>query len=111
MGDKPLKIRIGYPTLEVKVQVMAGTKAITRVSTIRVTPDTGATVDLISSKLANSLGCKIKRDLREYKITVVDKKKLSISGTTTVRLRLLTGDWESIMVVVVPKLSDIILMS
>ena len=90
---------------------MAGTKAITKVSTIRVTPDTGATADLISSRLANSLGCKIRRDQGEYKITGVDKKELAISGTTPMRIRLLTGDWERIMVVVVPKLSDSFLMS
>ena len=77
MEETPLKIKIGYPTPEVKVEVMAGTKAITKVSTIRVTPDTGATADLISSRLANSLGCKIRRDQGEYKITGVDKKELT----------------------------------
>ena len=90
---------------------MAGTKAITKVKTIRVTPDTGAMADLISSKLASSLGYKITRDHKEYQIMEVDKKELRISGTTTVRLCLPTSDWESIMVVVVPKLSDAFLMS
>ena len=86
LEDKPLEIKIGYPTPEVKVQVMAGTKAITKVSTIRVTPDTGATADLISSRLANSLGCRVRRDHGEYKIMGIDKKELSISGTTTMRI-------------------------
>ena len=36
---------------------------------------------------------------------------MRISGTTTVRLSLPTGDWESLVVVVVPKLSDAFLMS
>ena len=94
--DKPLEIKIGYPTPEVKVQVMAGTKAIMKVNTIRVTLDTGATADLISSKLASSLGCKIRRDHGEYRIKGDDKKELRISGTTTVRLHLPTRDWESI---------------
>ena len=64
--------------------MMEGTQTITKVNNIRVTPDTGATVDLISSRLANSLGYKIRRDQGEYKITGVDEKELSISGTTTV---------------------------
>ena len=81
---------------------MAGTKAITKVSTIRVTPNTGVTADLISSRLANLLGCKIRKDQGEYKITGVDKKELTISGTTNVRIRLPTGDWEQIAVIVVP---------
>ena len=102
MEDKPLEIKIGHPTPEVKVQVMAGTKAITKVSTIQVAPHTGATMDFISKRLANSLGCKIRRDHGEYKITGVDKAELSISGTTTMRIRLPTGEWEKIMVVVVP---------
>ena len=34
MGDKLLEMRIGYPTPEVKVQVMAGTKTITKINTI-----------------------------------------------------------------------------
>ena len=63
--DKPLEIRIGYLTPDVKVQMMAGTKAITKVNTIWVTPDTGATADLISSKLASSLGCKVRNDYGE----------------------------------------------
>ena len=71
---------------------MAGTKAVTKVSTILVTPDRGVTADLISSRLANSLECKIRKDHGEYKITGVDKKELAISGTTTVRIRLPTGD-------------------
>ena len=90
---------------------MAGMKAIMKVSTIRVTPDTGATADLISKRLTNSLGCKIRSDHSEYKVTGVDKAELSILGTTTVRIRLPTGEWEKIMVVVVPKLSDSFLMS
>ena len=60
--DKLLEIRIGYSTSEVKVQVMAGTKAITKVNTIWVTPDTEATADLVSSKLFSSLGCKVRKD-------------------------------------------------
>ena len=56
LEDKPLDIKIGNPTPEIKVQVTAGTNTVTKVSSIRVTPNTGATVDLISSKLANSLG-------------------------------------------------------
>ena len=77
---------------------MAGTKAVTRVNTIQVTPETGATADLISSRLANSLRCKIRKDRGEYRIIGVDKKPLTILGTTTVRIRLPMGDWDSIRV-------------
>ena len=90
---------------------MAGRNSITKVSTIWVTPDTGVTTDLISSRLANSLGCKIRKDQGEYRITGVDKKELAITGTTTVRIRLPTGDWEWNAVIVVPKWSDSFLMS
>ena len=41
----------------------------------------------------------------------MDKKELAILGMTTVKLRLPTGDWEQIAVVIVPKLSDSFLMS
>ena len=65
---------------------MAGTKAIQKINTIRVTPDKGAKANLISSKLANSLGFKVRKDDGEYRITGVDKKELRISGTATVNL-------------------------
>ena len=81
--------------VEVKVQVMVGTRAIQKINTIRVTPDTGATADLISNMLANSLGCKIRKDNGEYHITDVNKKELRISRTTTVKLCLPNGDLES----------------
>ena len=89
-----MEMKIGNPTPKVKVQVMAGINAVTKVSTIRVTPNTRATADLIISKLVNSIGCKIKKDQGKYRITGVDKKEQAILGTTTEKLRLPTGDWE-----------------
>ena len=43
-----------------------------------MTLDTGTTVDLISNKLANTLGCKVRRDTRQYRIIGVEKKELKI---------------------------------
>ena len=73
MENKPLEVKIGHPTPEVKVQIMSGENTITKVYTIRVTPDTGTTIDLISNKLANSLGSKVRRDTGQYRITGCDK--------------------------------------
>ena len=47
MENKMLETTIRYPTPEVKVQVMAGTKAIQKIDMIRVTPDTSARLGLI----------------------------------------------------------------
>ena len=41
----------------------------------------------------------------------INKKELRISGMTTVKRHLPNGKWESIIVIVVPKLSDSFLMS
>ena len=69
-------MKIGHLMPEVKVQILFGEKAITKVNIIRVTPDTGTTADLISNKFAYSLGCKVKKDSREYRITGVNRKEL-----------------------------------
>lgn len=57
---KLLNIKIGYPTLFVKIEIMSGGKKMAKVNTMRVCPNTGATADLISGQLAHSLGCKIR---------------------------------------------------
>ena len=62
MEDKPLEVKIEHPTLEMMVQIMSQEKTITKLNTIRETPDTGATTGLISKKLVNLLGCKVRKD-------------------------------------------------
>lgn len=57
---KLLDIKIGYPTLIVKIEIMSGGKKMAKVNTMMVCPNTGATADLISGQLAHSLGCKIR---------------------------------------------------
>ena len=106
LEKKPLEVKIGHPTPEVKVKIISGEKAMTKINPIRVTPDTGATAGLISNKLAYSLGCKVNNYSGEYSITGVDKKDLRILENTIVRLRFPSGDWETIMAVIVSKHSD-----
>ena len=44
---RPLEIKICTPTPNVKIQVIAGDKQVSKVSTLKVCPDSKATADLI----------------------------------------------------------------
>ena len=60
---KPLEIKIGTPTPNVKIQVMSGDKSVSKVPTMKVCPDLGATADLIKESTAALLGCKLRTQM------------------------------------------------
>ena len=57
-----MEIMIGNLMRYVKIQILSGDKNVTKVSTVKVYPDSGATVDLIHESITVSLGCKIRKD-------------------------------------------------
>ena len=72
---------------------MAGTKKFSKMSPMHVCPDSRATADLIKESTVVFMGCKIRKDTNEYKITSVMKEKLKITRITRIYLRLPNGEW------------------
>ena len=102
----------GAPTPLVTLKIMAGCQSNgSRVATLRVTPDTGATVDIIRNDVARKIGAVIYPNSSGYKLTDAQNSNIKIIGTTNLRMQRPNGKWRSIMAIVTEKLSDSLLLS
>ena len=76
-------------------------------ATLRVTPDTGATVDVIKYDIAKIIGAEIEPNSSGYKLTDAQNADIKIVGTCKLRVQRPGGKWRS----VVTKISDSLLLS
>ena len=78
----------GAPTPLVALKIMAGCQNNgSRVATLRVTPDTGATVDIIRNDIARKIGAEISPNSSGYKLTDAQNSNIKIIGTTKLRIQ------------------------
>ena len=82
-----------------------------RIATLRVTPDTGATCDVIKEKIAKQIGAVIEPNTERYKLTDAQNVNMKIVGTTKLRLQRPGGQWRTITAMVTEQLSDAVLLS
>ena len=82
-----------------------------RMATLRVTPDTGATVDVIKEDIAKQIGVDIEPNTGGYKLSDAQNANLKIVGTCKLRLQGPGGQWCTIKAMVTSKLSDSLLLS
>ena len=102
----------GAPTPLVTLKIMSGCQNNgSRVATLRVTPDTGATVDIIRNDIARTIGAEILPNTSGYKLTDAQNANIKIVGTTKLRIQRPNGKWRSIVAIVTEKLSDSLLLS
>ena len=80
-------------------------------ATLRVTPDTGATVDVIKEDIAKQIGADIEPNTGGYKLSDAQNANLKIVGTCKLRLQRPGGAWRTIKAMVTSKLSDSLLLS
>ena len=62
-------------------------------ATLRVTPDTGATVDVIKEDIAKQIGADIEPNTGGYKLSDAQNANLKIVGTCKLRLQCPGGQW------------------
>ena len=74
-------------------------------------PDSGATTDIISERVAKQARIEIKPNKEEWTITNAQGKPVEILGIGTVRLARPGGQWQVHTLVVCLKLSDNMLLS
>ena len=102
----------GAPTPLVTLKIMSGCQNNgSRVATLRVTPDTGVTVDIIRNDIARTIGAEILPNTSGYKLTDAQNANIKIVGTTKLRIQRPNGKWRSIIAIVTEKLSDSLLLS
>ena len=102
----------GAPTPLVTLKIMSGCQGSgARVATLRVTPDTGATVDIIRYDIAKVIGAEIKPNSSGYKLTDAQNADIKIVGTCKLRIQRPGGKWRSVVAIVTQKLSDSLLLS
>merc|ERR1712240_115983 len=102
----------GAPTPLVTLKIMSGCQGSgARVATLRVTPDTGATVDIIRYDIAKVIGAEIKPNSSGYKLSDAQNADIKIVGTCKLRLQIPGGKWRSVVAIVTQKLSDSLLLS
>ena len=111
MTFDPEILGYGAPTPLVTLKIMSGCQGCTtRVATLRVTPDTGATVDIIRYDIAK-VRAEIKPNSSGYKLTDAQNADIKIVGTCKLRIQRPGGKWRSVVAIVTSKLSDSLLFS
>ena len=94
------------------LKIMAGCQdKEARVATLWVTPDTGATCDVIKENIAKQIGATIEPNSDKYKLSDVQNANIKIVGTCKLRLQCPGGQWRTITAMVTSKLSDSLLLS
>ena len=85
---------IGAPTPLVALKIVSGCQNKgARVATLRVTPDTGATVDVIKQDIAKQIGAEIEPNTGGYKLSDAQNANIKIVGTCKLRLQRPGGQW------------------
>ena len=99
--SQPGILGFGAPTPLVALKIMAGCQGKgDRVPTLRVTPDTGATCDVIRLKIAQQIGAVIEPNTEKYKLTDTQNVNIKIVGTCKLRLQRPGGEWRTITAMV-----------
>ena len=80
-------------------------------ATLRVIPDTGATVDVLREDVAIKVGVSIEPNSNGYKLIDAQKKEIQIVGTCRLRIQRPGGCWRTVIAMVTKKLSDALLLS
>ena len=80
-------------------------------ASLRVTPDTGATVDVIKQDIAKQIGATIEPNSDKYKVSDIQNADIKIVGTSKLRLQRPGVQWRTITDMVTSKLSDSLLLS
>merc|ERR1711954_598163 len=105
-------LRIWSTNPLVALKIMAGCQGMgDRIATLRVTPDTGATCDVIKEKIAKQIGATIEPNTEKYKLTDAQNVNIKIVGTCKLRLQRPGGEWRTITAMVTESLSDAVLPS
>ena len=103
----------GSPTPLVNLRVCIskpGNKKI--LTTIRALPDTGASIDIITSKFARRHNLTVAEDKDEMiELIAAEGNKIKVTGTTELELQLPGGGWVKTTALVCPKLSQHMLLS
>merc|ERR1711867_308818 len=109
---QPGFLGLGAPTLLVALKIMSGCQGKgARMASLRVTPDTGATVDVIKQDIAKQIGAQIEPNSGGYKLSDAQNADIKIVGTCKLRLQCPGGLWRTIVAMVTSKLSDSLLLS
>ncbi len=80
-------------------------------ASLRVTPDTGTTCDVIRDNIAKQIGATIEPNSDKYKLSDAQKANIKIVGTCKLRLQRPGGQWRTITAMVTENLSDAVLLS
>ena len=108
----PEILGVGAPTLLVALKIMSGCQGKgARMASLRVTPDTGATVDVIKYDIAKKIGAEIEPNSSGYKLTDAQNADIKIVGTCKLRIQRPGGKWRSVVAIVTSKLSYSLLLS
>ena len=80
-------------------------------ATLRLTPDTRATIDVLSEDVAIKVGASIKPNSNGYKLIYAQKKEIQIVGTCCLRIQRPGGCWRTVIAMVTKRLSNALLLS
>ena len=83
----------------------------TKMASLRVTPDTGATVDVIKHDIAKKIGAQIEPNSSGYRLSDAQNADIKIVGTCKLRIQCPGGQWKTVVAMVTSKLSDSLLLS
>merc|ERR1712215_186669 len=109
---QPGILGFGAPPPLVPLKIVSGChNKGARMATLCVTPDTGATVDVIKEDIAKQIGAEIEPNTGGYKLSDAQNAILKIVGTCKLRLQRPGGQWRTIKAMVTSKLSDSLLLS
>ena len=119
VGDKsgggtiePGILGLGAPTPLVALKIMSGCQGKgAKMASLRVTPDTGATVDVIKHDIAKKIGAQIEPNSSGYRLSDAQNADIKIVGTCKLRIQRPGGQWKTIVAMVTSKLSDSLLLS
>ena len=80
-------------------------------ASLRVTPDMGATVDVIKHDIAKKIGAQIEPNSSGYQLSDVQNADIKIVGTCKLGIQRPGGQWKTIVAMVTSKLSNSLLLS
>ena len=80
-------------------------------ASLRVTLDTGATVDVIKHDIAKKIGAQIEPNSSGYKLSDAQNADIKIVETCKLQIQRPGGQWKTVVGMVTSKLSDLLLLS
>ena len=111
-GGEPEILGLGAPTPLVALKIMSGCQGKgAKMASLCVTPDTGATVDVIKHDIAKKIGAQIEPNSSGYRLSDAQNADIKIVGTCKLRIQRPGGQWKTIVAMVTSKLSDSLLLS